>query len=229
MNDRRLLPPKRGKMTFAVGGTFIQGKATMTAKCQEIMALAPWSGPDKSHHFRSQTLTDLVGNYHYFCPLFGLWPDRFRKDPPYIGFSGYTLMGHFDKVKGDGWHGVSWRKCITHPTFDSEVSDGFRRMVVRDLAHTRLEECELCGARDLPLQVDHSSPTWAKIMAPVIPLFSEEDRQTWCGFNWYEHEEFTPPEHHAAMDLFLELHRKSTLTTLCHKCHRRLTTERDTQ
>jgi len=222
--DRRMLPPKKKRgVIFEVGGKVIVGKDGMKAKCQQIMSMAPWSGPQRNHCFRSQTLIDLIGKYHYFCPKLGLIPDKFRKDTPPPGYNGYYLMGHFIGAKGDGWHGVSWHKCITHPTFAKEVSESLRRRVHATLAVTRESHCAACGDTQPPFDMDHYNPTWEQIMSEVIPIFTEDEANNWMGFNWWDYEEFTLPESHPALIKFFQVHSQSTLTTLCKPCHKNAT------
>lgn len=232
---RRKRVPRR-KM-FEVGGTVYTSGVTMERECRRIMDEASWSGgywkgPDLEHDFvpapnertfTSRTLTDLISRYHYFCPLLGLSPDRFRKAPHPPQYKDYYLMGHFDAIPiNGGWHGVAWTKCVKHPTFDDEVKEGFRRMIMPYMNLARKKACELCGRVD-NLQVDHFNPTFAEIIAQVLSLFTPRERETWCGFNWIEYEEFQPPTDHPAMKLFLQLHANSTLTTLCSSCHNELT------
>jgi hypothetical protein len=225
-----MLPPKRERRTvFEVGGAIIKGKVAMRSKCQEIMEMAPWSGPDRAKHFRSATLIDLVSKYHYTCPRLGLQPDKFRKDSSPEGQRGYYLMGHFPGVKGDGWHGVSWNKCITHPTFQKEVSDSLRRHVRSEIIDARSLQCQLCDHSSSQLEVDHYNPTWDQIMSAIMPLFTTDEVSNWLGFDWREYEEFTLPPDHPAHTRFSQLHGQSKLTTLCQECHKHVTRQRGVQ
>jgi hypothetical protein len=219
-NDRRILPPKREKGTlFAVGGANIRGKEAMTKRCQEILEMSPWA----PREFRSQTLIDLISKYHYFCPRFNLKPDKFKKYLPDPGYKGYWLAGHFPETSGDGWHGVSWRKCINHPTFDSEVAGAFRRRILHEMASLRGDECESCATTQGPFELDHSEPTFAEVMQQVTPLFSQSDRDNWLGFDWRYYEELEIPDGHPAIDAFEDLILQSRLTTLCISCHHAIT------
>jgi hypothetical protein len=164
--------------------------------------------------FCSELLSDLVQSYHYYCKREGLRPAKFRKKPRARG--GYTLQGWFEGV---GWHGVSYLKCLTPPTFETEMTKALRTVVEPVVWAKKKPCCEKCGST-YQLEQDHVEPKFKTILTRCLAVAGEEERSAWETFDWLKEETFTLPPSCPAVKLALELHETAVIQTLCAPCHR---------
>lgn len=194
---------------ITIGGrTFPTQKAATEAIRAE---LAPWP---LEVEFRSDLLSELAAEHHYYLSRVGLRPARHRKvrhpDHP----TGYELQGWFE---GIGWHDWSWTKCLRQPTWQQDVTAHLRRLVKPLMDEARGAACERCGERVSILEVHHKSPEFKEMVAQVLPLITPAEAlsyRDWKGKTRYE----LPPGH-PIEGAFLALHAKAKLETLCRPHH----------
>lgn len=198
------------KFQFTLGGRTYRTKKAAMDVCKKVINSHPLVKP-----FASEVLSDLVQRHHYYCSRHGLRPLQFRKIPRARG--GYRLEGWFD---GIGWHGVSYRKCLTPPTFEQEVNKALRKVVEPVVWRTRDDwVCEKCGGTQ-DLEQDHVEPKFVDVFNACMEVITDEDRAAWDNFNWPRYEEFFLPKNSPAVKLALKMHENAVIRTLCAPCHR---------
>ena len=192
----------------------LAGKVHCTKKSAQAAALAEINPQPLLLPFQSELLSDLVSRYHYYCSKHSLRPTRFRKMPRRTG--GYNLEAWFE---GIGWHGVSYRKCLTPPTFRSEAIHALRQVVESFVWSHRKPCCDRCGSRDR-LEVNHLKPRFEEMVEKALEAADEADKAAWDRFDWVSQEEFQLPPAGKAVRMIVELHKKAIFQTLCAPCHR---------
>lgn len=201
---------ERAFAVFTIGSRPFPTKTAAIESCRDELGRHP-----NNAEFESPLLSALIGEHHYYCSRMGYTPSRFKKE----GGKHYRFLGWFPDL--DKWHAVSWRKCFNPPSFDSEVAAFFRR-VFDELRQTLQAEfrppCSSCGASGT-VHMHHRRPTFNEMMQAIAPLFSNEDRASWLGYDWLRDDEFTVPLSHAAHQEYLRLQARSALVPLCAKCH----------
>lgn len=167
--------------------------------------------------FTSPLLSDLVSKHHLHCSRLGYKPVQFRKIPlpEYPSSSTYELQGYFVAI---GWHDVSWRKCIYHPTYHDEVKQFLREHVHQSLQSQKKAKCERCGSTK-QLEVDHMEPTFNEIYIMARANFLPEEVASWAYHDWLNNTRFSLPEEHPVVQLFDRIHSNSRIQTLCTRCH----------
>jgi len=167
--------------------------------------------------WRSDLISDLIAEKHYFCAANGLRPDAFRKMPSRHNRTGYDFEGRFDGL----WHGVSWTKCIYPKGREQIIKAAMRLEIAPQMLAYRAAHpvCQCCGAAP-SAEVDHVEPEFDEVANEAIRKFSDGDwRQVLGGHDWRSQERFRLPRDHWVFDLFLDLHGDCMLRAYCRRCH----------
>ena len=190
-------------------------KAVISAVRKEIQKHA------LGEEFESALISDLIALHHVRCVYLGLRPIKFKAIPERPGDGtpgGYRFRGLFPEI---GWHGVSWRKSVTPPTWNGEKTRLLRNQCDSDMETYRFKNyrCVDCGKQEPPLHCHHDDPTFREMAARVDHLFTHEDRIAWENSDWTKEEEFSLGCDHPAYVEFRKIHSKAKMIVLCNKCH----------
>lgn len=196
----------RGKPYFS-GMT----KGELKEKCREIV-----NKYKVGEEFRSDLISNLILDKHYFCSLKKVRPEKFRKTAR--NGPGYNFEGYF---QGNGWHRVSWSKSITPPK-QSTIANEALRLAIQPILfkykelHPICEVCKSCEA----VEVDHVNPEFKAIVTEALSTMNSNDwHNVFVNFDWWNTNQFRFPENNSALQFTLKAHETAILQSVCKACH----------
>jgi hypothetical protein len=204
-------------MIYLLDGVSHHTKASAQRAVQQVLNRYPID-----LEFNSLVLEDLVAGYHYYCAAHGLRPTKFKKCrwvDQQVARQGYELKGWFgDEI---GWHGVSYLKCLTTPTFATDAMRALRAAVDPMVRAQSKHRCEDPRPNHYgALEQDHVRPTFKQIFFECLKVADSKDHLAWETRDWLHYAGFRLPEGSPMVARAVDLHRTAVIRTLCSRHHR---------